>query len=308
METPFPEPAVLPAVPHFLSIPVAIYGLCLMLARGQTVEHDCEDPGHLHPGMVSPRAVMESLPWKTAGRGEIAGIAEIIIPEGFRFAGPKDTVTLLKLKTNLINGNELGYLAPKDDSWYVLFQFDACGYVRDDERDGLDADGILTDLRDQQDAANRDLRRRNLDTLEILGWQRPPSYQTGTRNLEWAVRLRTSDGVEVVNHYTKLLGRRGVMDVVLVCDEARMPATVPIYRKLLDGFSFKPEEAYAAYQKGDKVSHVGLSGLILKGDNPVGDPPNWFDRWIFPVLALILVLIPFGRRFLAAKSLTGKRD
>lgn len=266
---------------------------------------DGRDPGHRHPGMVSPRQVMEGLPWKTEGRGEIGEIAEIVIPPGFRFAGAKETVTLLKLKTNLINGNELGYIAPTDDAWYALFQFDACGFVKDDEKHELDADLILADLREQQDAANRDLRRRNMDTLEILGWQAPPSYHPRTNNLEWAVRLRTSDGVEVVNQYTKLLGRRGVMDVVLVCDESRMPGVLPVYRKLLEGCSFRPEEAYSAYQNGDKLSHIGLSGLILKGDNPVGDPPNWFDRWIFPVLALILVSIPFMKRYLDARRRTG---
>jgi hypothetical protein len=97
------------------------------------------------------------------------------------------------------------------------------------------------------------------------------------------------------------------MDVILVCDETRLPAVVPEYRKLLEGCSFNPDEAYGAYQKGEKVSHIGLSGLILKGDNPVGDPPNWFDRWIFPVLALILVSIPFVKRYLNARKPTGDR-
>jgi hypothetical protein len=266
-----------------------------------------DQPEDLHPGVLTPRKIFEGLDWKTEGRGDIGGIAEIIIPAGYRFIGPEGTVKALQLKTNLINGNELGYIAPIDDSWYALFQFDPCGYVKDGEKDHLNTDEILADLRDQQEAANRDLRRRNLDTLEILGWQNPPSYQTGTNNLEWAVRLRTSDGVEVVNHYTKLLGRRGVMDVVLVCDEERMPAVVPMYRKLLEGCSFKSDEAYAAYQNGDKVSHIGLSGLILKGDNPAGDPPNWFDRWVFPILGLILVSIPFVKRYLDARKRTDDR-
>lgn len=301
METPRSRTEIFSTVLRTFHLPILFTALCLVPAHA---EDGREDPGHQHPGMVSPRKVMEGLPWKTEGSGDIGGIAEIRIPPGYRFVGPKDTVTLLKLKTNLINGNELGYIAPTDDSWYVLFQFDACGYVRDDEREGLDADAILSDLRDQQDAANRDLRRRNLDTLEIIDWNKPPSYQTGTHNLEWAVRLRTSDGVEVVNHYTKLLGRRGVMDVVLVSDEAGMSRVLPEYRKLLAGYSFKQDEAYASHQNGDKVSHIGLSGLILKGDNPVGDPPNWFDRWIFPVLALILVSVPFVKRYLDARKRT----
>lgn len=267
-----------------------------------------DEPEDLHPGVLTPRKIFEGLDWNTDGRGEIGGIAEVAIPRGYRFIGPKGTVKALQLKTNLINGNELGYIAPIDDSWYALFQFDACGYVRDDEKHGLDADAILADLREQQEVANRDLRWQNLDTLEILGWQQPPAYQTGTHIFEWAVRLRTSDGVEVVNHYTKLLGRRGVMDVVLVCDEPQMADVLPRYSKLLEGFSFKPDEAYAAYQKGGKVSHIGLTGLILKGDNPAGDPPNWFDRWIFPVLALVLISIPFVRRFLSARSRAGGTD
>lgn len=208
--------------------------------------------------------LVESLSWTTSGEAGIGHQATINVPEGYRFTGQPGSSKLMEFYGNLTNGSELGFLSPEDFSWFAVFTFSDVGYVKDDEKDKLDADKILEDMRKGQEQANAELSRRGMSPLTILGWQTPPFYNPETKNLEWAVRLSSAGG-QVVNYRTKILGRRGVMDVVLVCDESQLATVVPEYQKLLGGFSYKKEEAYASFEKGDKIAEYGLTGLIVGG-------------------------------------------
>jgi len=209
--------------------------------------------------------LIDSLKWTTSGEADIAHHATLKVPEGYRFTGQPGASKLMEFYGNLTNGSELGYLSPEDFSWFAVFKFSDVGYVKDDEKDKLDADKILNDMREGQKLANEELSSRGMSTLTVEGWQTPPFYNPDTKNLEWAIRLRDSDGGQVVNYRTKILGRRGVMDIVLVCDESQLGTVVPEYQKILTGFSYKKEESYASFKDGDKVAEYGLTGLIVGG-------------------------------------------
>jgi uncharacterized membrane-anchored protein len=208
--------------------------------------------------------MLKGLDWKTQGAGELGGRASLNIPAGYRFTGAAGTVKLMEAYGNLTSGGELGYVSPEDMSWFAVFEFDDCGYVKDDEKNKLDADKLLEQMKENQKATNKELAKRGMPSLEVTGWHTPPFYNPTTNNLEWAIRL-TSGGNENINYKTKLLGRRGVMDVVLVCDEEQMATVVPAYQELLKGFAFNKEENYASFSKGDKVAEYGLTGLIVGG-------------------------------------------
>lgn len=208
--------------------------------------------------------MLKGLDWKTQGAGELGGRASLNIPAGYRFTGAAGTVKLMEAYGNLTSGGELGYVSPEDMSWFAVFEFDDCGYVKDDEKNKLDADKLLEQMKENQKATNKELAKRGMPSLEVTGWHTPPFYNPTTNNLEWAIRL-TSGGNENINYKTKLLGRRGVMDVVLVCDEDQMATVVPAYQELLKGFAFNKEENYASFSKGDKVAEYGLTGLIVGG-------------------------------------------
>src|SRR5262245_54465293 len=61
--------------------------------------------------------------------------AEITLPEGFVFTGPKGTKTFMELNHNPVDGDELGIVMPMDttSSWFAIYVFDESGYVKDDE-------------------------------------------------------------------------------------------------------------------------------------------------------------------------------
>jgi uncharacterized membrane-anchored protein len=196
-------------------------------------------------------------------KGDLGGIATLVVPEGYQFLGKGDAVKFMELNENPTDGSELGVLVPEDGSWFVVYEFSADGYVKDDDRD-LDAGVLLASIRRGTAAANEIRRQKGWATLEILGWQQQPFYDTATNNLTWSIR-GSSEGSTSVNHSTRLLGRRGVMRVNLVAGPEDLGKAVPDFNSVMRGFTFNPGQTYAEFKRGDKVAEYGLTGLIVGG-------------------------------------------
>ena len=100
--------------------------------------------------------------------------------------------------------------------------------------------------------------------MDIVGWHQAPFYDPETNNLTWAIR-GASDGDETINHATRLLGRRGVMNADLVVSPEKIGAALPEFEAMLGEFSFTEGNRYAEFTRGDKVAEYGLAGLIVGG-------------------------------------------
>lgn len=245
--------------------------------------------------------MIKGLDWKVQGAGALGGRASLTIPSGYRFTGSTGTVKLMEAYGNLTSGGELGYVSPDDMSWFAVFEFDDCGYVKDDEKNKLDADKLLKQMKENQTETNKELAKRGMPTLEVTGWHTPPFYNPKTNNLEWAIRLK-SEGKENINYKTKLLGRRGVMDVVLVCDEEQMATVVPAYQELLKGFAFNKEENYASFSKGDKVAEYGLTGLIVGGGLLLAAKSGLLAKLWKPIAIGVVAIGAFIKRIFTGRT------
>jgi uncharacterized membrane-anchored protein len=186
------------------------------------------------------------------------------VPEGFVFAGANDTRLIMEANQNPTTGRELGFVAPEKENWFAVFEFDDVGYVKDDDKDALDANALLESIKAGTEAGNKERMRRGWATMTIVGWEQPPHYNEITHNLEWAVKA-TSEGFPVVNHNTRMLGRGGVMEVTLVTDPTKLTETLPKFKTMLQGFEFKQGHRYAEFRAGDKTAAYGLTGLIVGG-------------------------------------------
>lgn len=246
--------------------------------------------------------LINSIDWKTEGEGSLGSMATLGVPGGYRFTGSEGTIKLMEAFGNLTSGSELGFISPLDLGWFAVFEFDDIGYVKDDEKDKLDADAILKELQEGQQQANKQLAERGMPTLEVIGWQTPPFYNPATNNLEWAIRLRSQGGGETINYKTKLLGRRGVMDVVLVCGEEELPTVVAEYQKLLTGFAYQKEESYAAFTSGDKIAKYGLTGLIVGGGLLMAAKSGLLGKLIKPIIVGVVVVGAFLKRIFVGKT------
>ncbi len=208
---------------------------------------------------------VESYGWSRSGQGQLGEWAEVEVPSGYRFTTGDGARRLLQLYGNLVGDSELGLIAPENLDWFILFAFDERGYVKDDEKDQLDADEIFQQKKEQEKLGNEERQRRGLPRLYNEGWVVKPHYDEKTNNLEWGLKLRSESGGESVNYMVKLLGRKGVMDATLVCDPAQLDATLPLARRLIGGHHFQSGETYAEYRVGDKIAQGGLTALVIGG-------------------------------------------
>lgn len=191
-------------------------------------------------------------------------VAKIEVPGGYQFLDGKSTRAYLEAMGEPTSGQELGLLTPTNGDWSVFFEYDDVGYVKDDDKDKLDADKLLSAIKRGNEEGNKVRRKAGQPALEIVGWEVPPRYDEKTHNLEWAIRA-TSEGREILNYNTRLLGRKGYMEVVLVIEPENLKSTLPTFRNLLTGYSFETGQTYAEYRAGDKVAKVGLAALVVGG-------------------------------------------
>lgn len=213
--------------------------------------------------MKKALAEVESFGWTRQGIGRLGDKAEIDIPQGYRFSNGDGARKLKQFFGNPPSSMELGVLTTEGIGHWILFEFDESGYVKDDEKDEINADELLKTMTENQEAANERRKEMGMDALVLDGWAVPPRYNAKTNNLEWALRVKSvTDGGVSVNYNTKLLGRKGVMSAKLICDPEQLQALLPEYEKIIAGFRYIEGERYAEFREGDKVAKYGLTALI----------------------------------------------
>ena len=234
---------------------------------------------HLHaeepakPG-AAPKNFSEALAQKgiklIAGPAtySLGGVAEIKLPAGYHAVEAGSIKDYYQLTRNLYSGNEKGVVIGPSD-WVLVFDYDEIGYIKDDEKDKLDADKLMATMIEGQKESNKERAKQGWDEMKFEGWANPPRYDTKTNNLTWAMRLTSSsDGYKSVflNESIRLLGRSGVMNVTLITEPdfyTKDSATVATL--LAKEFTYVEGQRYAEFKKGDKVAEYGLAALVLGG-------------------------------------------
>jgi uncharacterized membrane-anchored protein len=174
---------------------------------------------------------------------------------------------LMEEMGNTTDGSELGLVTAADETatWFVIFERRDVGYVRDDDKDEIDADALLESIREGTEEANKQRAARGISALHVMGWQEPPRYDEATNNLTWAILGRDDDGSEVVNFNVRLLGRRGYVSATLVDDATRIVAARPHLDRVLGAFTYTSGNKYAEFREGDKIAQYGLAALVVGG-------------------------------------------
>ena len=129
---------------------------------------------------------------------------------------------------NPTSGSELGILTDKELDIIVLFKFQDVGYVKDADKEKLDAD----DLSEVDPGRNRSVERRPARSVagrrsRSSAGTRRRSTTTETNNLEWCIKGE-SEGQTLNQLHTRILGREGVMSANLMVDPEKLDATLPV--------------------------------------------------------------------------------
>ena len=263
--------------------------------------------------------IFSSIEWSDAGgTGKLGKVASLDIPEGCRFTDARGAKKFMEATENTPSGAEVGALScetatpgnPADPQrWFVIFEYDASGYVKDNEKASLDAAKILASLREGQNEGNVERRRRGWEELEIGGWVRPPYYDEETNNLTWAVSVLAS-GDTSVNHSVRLLGRGGVIKADLVSDPAGFELALPTFDGVIENTTFVPGQKYAEWRDGDKVAKYGLTALVAGGAGAAAVKLGLFGKLWKLLLAsaklVVVALVAVGAWI--KKLFTGKSD
>ncbi len=195
---------------------------------------------------------------------KLGAVAQVEVPAGFVFIDGKSLRELLKAVGEPVSDDLLGSLDPTNGDWSVMFSFQDIGYVKDDDKDKLNADKLLQEFKDGTEAANKIRARSGIPPIHVLGWEQPPKYNEISHNLEWAIR-GACEGREILNYDTRILGRKGVMQVKLIVEPNRFASTLPAFTNLIAGYKFQSGNTYAEYRPGDKVAKYGLAALVVGG-------------------------------------------
>lgn len=219
------------------------------------------------PARAEEKPPLEIAWVKGPAQVDVGSGAELKLPEDFAFANGSDTRKLMEEMGNTTNGSEMGLVIPrsKEASWFVVFEWEGIGFVKDDERNAIDADALLEQIREGTERANEHRKKSGAKAVHVVGWSEKPHYDPATHNLTWAILGRDDDGHEVVNHNMRMLGRSGVMSVTLVDAPDRIAASKPAVATLLAGFAYKQGSRYAEWRPGDKVAEYGLTALVAAG-------------------------------------------
>ncbi len=157
----------------------------------------------------SANDAFDKIPWEPGPiLGDLGQEAQVAVPDNCLFTGGDGTRQFMELTENPTSGAERGTVLCRildaagetKSTWFAVFEFDDSGYVKDDEKESLDADAILASLKEGNEHGNRERKKRGWDAIYLDGWQRAPHYDEKTSNLTWATRLHGEEGGQTLNH------------------------------------------------------------------------------------------------------------
>jgi uncharacterized membrane-anchored protein len=238
---------------------------------------------------------VQALDWKYATEnGNISGKATFKLDGGLRLLDAPNTSEFLTLSGNLPQ-SDMFTVAKQDLSWFAVFRYLDEGYVKDDEK--IDADALLATLKERDVESAKERKEHGLPGLFLEGWFIPPRYDSETKRLEWATLLRNDNGEKLVNFSTKILGRGGHMDVILVSEPQSLEVDLKEFKGALKGFDYVTGERYSEWKQGEKVAAYGLGALILGGAAAVATKKGFWS--------LLVGLLAAGWKLVAGAAVAG---
>ncbi|OWK36085.1 putative inner membrane protein [Fimbriiglobus ruber] len=237
---------------------------------------------------------------------KLGSVATIKVPDGYQFTDGQGARAYQEMAAQPPNPKVLGMLLPSGDKdqWSVFFSYDDMGYVKDDEKDTIDADGILENIKAGTEESNKYRVSHGGSPMHVVGWEEKPSYSSQTHRLTWALRANDKDG-DIINYNSRILGRGGVMSANLVVDPTELQTTLPTYLTLLEGFKFVPGQTHADWRQGDKVAEYGLSALVAGGALAVAAKTGLLGKLLKPLLiggALLLGALAKAFRWITGRK------
>lgn len=195
--------------------------------------------------------------------------AVLKVPAGFAFLPEARARTFMKNVGNDTDAGFMGLILPvKQEGWFSFLDYNASGYIRDDDAKTWDANKMIADIRKNTEENNKERVKQGIPALEVLGWVEKPHYDAKTHCVIWSISARDVNGKsavagDIINYRTLALGREGYIAVVMVTDLSQIGVQKSYAKELLDNLSFNSGKRYTDFDAStDHVAEYGLATLI----------------------------------------------
>lgn len=199
------------------------------------------------------------------------GMAEIDIPEGYKFLNAEQSKYVLSDLWGNPPSEVLGMLFPKDISpiddnftYAVEITYSNDGYINDDDAKDLDYDDLLEEMQDDTNDANPERKKLGYPEIQLVGWAAEPYYDESDKKLHWAKELSfEGDEVNTLNYNIRVLGRKGYLNLNAIGTIDVLPEFKNDVDEILNSVHFTAGNKYADFNPDiDEVAAYGIGGLI----------------------------------------------
>jgi uncharacterized membrane-anchored protein len=200
------------------------------------------------------------------------GVGKMVVPEGFKYLDiPQAEKVLYDFWGNPRGSNStLGLLLPEkmgvfSDSGYVFnIQYDAIGFVKDDDADKIDYDELLTQLQKETEEANKERTEAGFEAIHFAGWASKPFYDKEKKILHWAKEIKFGESeVNTLNYNIRILGRKGVLVMNAISTMPNLDIVKKDIPKVCDIVQFAEGGKYSDFDpKIDEVAAWSIGGLV----------------------------------------------
>ena len=242
------------------------------------------------------------------------GLAQLQLPEGFRYLPPADAETVLVRWGNPPGAETLGMIVPPKvgvtgaGSWAVVIQYQEDGYVKDSDADKIDYAKLLKRMQEATRKANAERKKQGYHEVELVGWAAPPRYDKETHKMYWAKELKfIGEAEHTLNYGIRVLGRRGVLVLNAVASMGDFPLIEQQTPEVVKMAEFSPGQRYADFNGNtDKVAAYGLAALVAGG---IAAKAGFFKLLLAGLLAAkkfviiaVIAVAAFVKRLFARKG------
>lgn len=206
--------------------------------------------------------------------GEITlpnGVATLNVPESFYYLSPEDSKTVLEdIWGNPPSELTQGMLFPQgvtpfdETSWGVTIEYVEEGYVDDSDAADIDYNDLLKSMQKDTAESNEWRESEGYPTIALVGWAKPPYYDSNTQKLYWAKELQFNDNPEhTLNYNIRLLGRKGYLLMNFIASMEQLPEIENNLDTILAMSTFNEGNRYADFNPDiDEVAAYGLGALV----------------------------------------------
>ncbi|MGV6832569.1 MAG: DUF2167 domain-containing protein [bacterium] len=199
------------------------------------------------------------------------GLAEITVPDGFKFLDAEQSDYVLTELWGNPPSETLGMLLPEDTNpmsdnftYAVEIEYMEDGYIDDEDAADIDYDELLETMQEDILATNDERVNQGYERMELVGWASPPYYDDVNKKLHWAKELYFEGyDVNTLNYNIRVLGRKGYLNLNAIGEIDILDVFNEDRDKIVESVHFKSGNKYSDFNPDlDKVAAYGIGGLI----------------------------------------------